>query len=462
MSAEIGAEILALLQRQTEHKLLIGQDNEVFKQLFEDYQQQFKALAQQVTSPQILLAHADPLPFLATFLAAIAQDCPVFLCNPHWQQREWEQVAEIFQPDYIIGTSSCSVSTTSIPSSPPTLPSQSVMIPTGGSSGKIRFAIHRWQTLKASVLGFGEYFGVTSVNSCCVLPIYHVSGLMQFLRSLLTQGQFFLGSHKTLFQDFPTDIAPENWFISLVPSQLQGLLPQQGDWLARFGTILLGGAPVWDSLLEQARDYSLNLALTYGMTETGSQVVTLKPQDFLAGHRSSGQVLPHAAVYIQNEQQEILPPGKTGIITIRSKSQYLGYYPQVQAQDLPLLTDDLGYFDSDGYLYLCGRNSRKIISGGENIYPNEVESALFATKLVQDVVVIGIPDRQWGQAIAAIYVPDSPTILPEILKAALKDQISKYKIPKYWLQVEQILRSPQGKLSYPQLTQWAIEQLEIK
>jgi O-succinylbenzoic acid--CoA ligase len=416
-----------------------------------------------------LLAHRDPWHFLAALLAAIAQNCPVFLCNPHWQQREWEQVGAILQPNYAIGNIPDFLPISTL-AQDQALPSQAIMIPTGGSSGKIRFAIHSWQTLSASVQGFCQFFEVGSVNSCCVLPLYHVSGLMQFLRSFVTQGQFFLSSHKTLQQDFPREIFPENWFISLVPSQLQDLLlrfdPLLTRLLARFGTILLGGAPAWESLLTQARSSSLKLALTYGMTETGSQVVTLKPQDFLRGHGSSGQVLPHAVIQIQNEQiqnqaQNRLSANNQGIITIQTKSNYLGYYPHLQDQHLPLLTDDIGYFDRDGYLYICGRISQKIISGGENIYPIEIESALFATQLVQDVAVVGIPDRIWGQAIAAIYVPTSSKNLPEVIKSALKHQISGYKIPKYWLWIERLPRNTQGKLSYSQLTQWAIEQLKI-
>jgi O-succinylbenzoic acid--CoA ligase len=469
MSSGFEDEIRGLLCEQIRQKLIIGQDNEHFRDLFETYCQKFKTLAEIVTSPQILLAHRDPWHFLAALLAAIAQNCPVFLCNPHWQQREWEQVGAILQPNYAIGHIPDFLAISPLAQGK-ALPSQAVMIPTGGSSGKIRFAIHSWQTLSASVQGFCQFFEVKSVNSCCVLPLYHVSGLMQFLRSFVTQGQFWLGSHKTLQQDFPIDIFPENWFISLVPSQLQDLLlhldPVLNRLLTRFGTILLGGAPVWESLLTQARISSLKLALTYGMTETGSQVVTLKPQDFLKGHGSSGQVLPHAVIQIQNEQiqneaAKRLPINNQGIITIKTKSQYLGYYPHLQDQRMPLLTDDLGFFDRDGYLYICGRISLKIISGGENIYPIEVESALFATKLVQDVAVVGIPDRIWGQAIAAIYVPASSKILPEAIKSVLKYQISGYKIPKYWLWVERLPRNSQGKLSYPQLTQWAIERLKI-
>lgn len=460
MSQEIETEILGLLHRQNQQRLIVGQVNAEFSALFESYRGEFKALSRQETSPLILLAHADPWHFLAAFLAAIAQDCPVFLANPHWQQREWEQVGTMIQPHYVIGTLPCPLPSPSADPPSPALPAQVVMIPTGGSSGTIRFAIHRWQTLRASVRGFCQYFEVSSVNSCCVLPLYHVSGLMQFLRSFLTQGQFFWGSHQTLPQNFPAGMARENWFLSLVPSQLQDLLPMYGDWLACFGTILVGGAPLWQSLLQQARAASLRLAPTYGMTETGSQVVTLKPQDFLAGHSGNGQVLPHAAVCIQGQLGEVLPALQPGVIMIKAESQYLGYYPEVQTQDLPLVTDDLGYLDAEGYLYLCGRNSRKIISGGENIHPNEVEAVLWGTKLVQDVVVIGVPDRKWGEAIAAIYVGSSPKILPERLKAALKNQLSGYKIPKYWLSVQRIPRNAQGKLSYPQLTQWAIEQLE--
>jgi O-succinylbenzoic acid--CoA ligase len=169
------------------------------------------------------------------------------------------------------------------------------------------------------------------------------------------------------------------------------------------------------------------------------------------GRSSSGLVLPHAQVHIQNEQGKILPPLEIGTIAIQSQSLFWGYYPQVAGDRPPLVTDDLGYFDTEGYLHLLGRNSQKIITGGENVYPQEVEAALLATGLVQDVVVVGIEDEHWGQVIAAVYVPRILPVTSDYLQECLNKQLLSYKIPKYWLAVKSLPRNSQGKVSYPQL-----------
>jgi O-succinylbenzoic acid--CoA ligase len=176
-----------------------------------------------------------------------------------------------------------------------------IMIPTGGTSGKIRFAIHTWQTLTASVRGFQAHFSLNSINSFCILPLYHVSGLMQFIRSLITGGKLFIGSYQKLKLGQIPDFPNADFFISLVPKQLQILLPDYSEWLGHFKTILLGGAPATPQLLNQARNYQLKLAPTYGMTETASQIVTLKPEEFLQGNNSSGKVLPHAQINCINQ-----------------------------------------------------------------------------------------------------------------------------------------------------------------
>jgi o-succinylbenzoate---CoA ligase len=93
-----------------------------------------------------------------------------------------------------------------------------------------------------------------------------------------------------------------------------------------------------------------------------------------------------------------------------------------------------------------GRASHKIITGGENVYPAEVEAALWETGWVVDVVVLGLPDREWGQVIGAAYVPVNSTITPDRLRSALGDWLSRYKIPKRWLPLTQIPRNAQGKV----------------
>jgi O-succinylbenzoic acid--CoA ligase len=146
-----------------------------------------------------------------------------------------------------------------------------------------------------------------------------------------------------------------------------------------------------------------------------------------------------------------LPPNTVGRVVIRAKSQFLGYYPDFTDNPPPLITDDLGYIDESGYLYVLGRNSQKIVTGGENVYPLEVESALRATNLLQDVAVVGIADRLWGQVIAAVYVPVGAHVTSSLLKDALSNQLARFKIPKYWLEVDALPRNAQGKVIYQQL-----------
>jgi acyl-CoA synthetase (AMP-forming)/AMP-acid ligase II len=570
-------EPLVHLKQRAGEDWLIGHDSNQFNHLTEQLFHQLAQLSKYGTPPKILIAEQNPLRFLAAFLAAVAAGCPVFLCNPNWVQQEWQEVFDLVQPDLIFGQEANPP--LPLPPSPP-LPlshSRLIMIPTGGSSGKIRFAVHTWETLMASVRGFHQYFGEKPINSFCVLPLYHVSGLMQFLRSFTTGGRIVILPFKALVAGEGCHIDPTEFFISLVPTQLARLIsldssedlrtrslsapltpplvrgeavseaaqstdagweeqnpipplppkvgrvracfqtsPSDSDppkselkrtltefsplvkggwggspglktlprggwrseeeslnsasaWLSRFQAVLLGGAPAWKSLLEQARRHSIPLALTYGMTETASQVVTLKPEDFLKGNNSSGQVLPHAQVTIRSSTGEILGENQIGIITIQADSLALGYYPinpkskivrlSVSALSLSkghaevqnLKSDDLGFFDEQGYLTIIGRRSNKIITGGENVFPAEVEAAIQGTQLVADVCVIGVPDSQWGQIVTAVYVPQTQAISTEVLKTALADKLSKYKRPKYWVQVESLPRNSQGKVNYEQL-----------
>lgn len=458
---------LAYLKQRINDDWLIDHDSQQFNNLAEEFFQELTQFSQGRIPPKILIAEQNCQRFLAAFLAAVAANCPVFLCNPNWVQQEWQQVFDLVQPDLIFGQPiKLPITHTPLPITHYPSPNH-IMIPTGGSSGKIRFAVHTWETLMASVQGFHQYFGNNQVNSFCVLPLYHVSGLMQFLRSLTTGGQLMIKSFKQVEVGEKFKINPAEFFISLVPTQLQRCLqnPPLTDWLSRFQTVLLGGAPAWDSLLEQARQHNIPLAPTYGMTETASQVVTLKPKDFLMGNNSCGQVLPHANVTIRSATDEILGSNQTGIISIQSNSLSLGYYPISmserwgQGNNLPnskspipnLKSDDLGFFDDQGYLHVVGRSSRKIITGGENVFPAEVEAAIQSTQLVNDVCVTAIPDLHWGEAVTAVYVPHSETTSTSLLQATVKDKLSKYKQPKHWVPVASLPRNAQGKVDYEQL-----------
>jgi O-succinylbenzoic acid--CoA ligase len=407
----------------------------------------------QLSNPKIIIAERSPVRFLGSFIAACAAKCPVFLCNPDWGKDEWEQVFNLVQPDIVLGVNHNFSKSPIINHELPI--TNSIMIPTGGSSGKIKFAIHTWQTLTASVQGFTEYFSIDSVNSFCILPLYHVSGLMQFMRSLTTGGKLVISTSKKLENCQIPNIKPEEFFISLVPTQLQKLLQniELTQWLSKFSTVLLGGAPPWEELLEKARFHQIRLAPTYGMTETASQIATLKPDEFLKGKFNSGKILPHAKIIIDNQ------PGN---INIQSQSLALGYYPQIWENRNNFVVDDIGFLDNQDYLHIIGRNSDKIITGGENVYPTEIESAIRKTQMVIDVCVIGIADKHWGQALTAIYTPKNKNISHIEIQNQLKNQLSKFKIPKYWISLANLPRNVQGKINRQQLQKIAKDILKTR
>ncbi|MBW4679817.1 MAG: 2-succinylbenzoate--CoA ligase [Microcoleus vaginatus WJT46-NPBG5] len=447
---------LELLKRRVGEDWLIGYDSYQFTRLCEQIYQDITKPTNCEAPPKVLLAELDPVRFLASFIAAISAGCLLFLGNPSWVKQEWQEVLDLAQPDLILGKS-CDILDAGnkkhlLPFSSVS-PSSLIMIPTGGSSGQIRFATHTWETLIASVAGFKQYFQQSSVNSFCILPLYHVSGLMQFLRSFTTGGKLVIQPFKEVESEKRCQIDPSNFFISLVPTQLHRLLQnsETTEWLSRFHTVLLGGAPAWVELLETARYHRIRLAPTYGTTETASQIATLKSADFLAGENSCGEVLPHAKITIHNTAGEILGANQTGIIRIQAESLALGYYPESFANWQYFQADDLGFLDEYGNINIVGRSSQKIITGGENVYPSEVEAAIQSTHLVSDVCVIGFSDPHWGQVVTAFYVPHDPEVSTAALQAAIEDKLSKFKRPKYWMPVKKLPRNSQGKVNLAQL-----------
>ncbi|WP_373544213.1 AMP-binding protein [Chamaesiphon sp.] len=384
----------------------------------------------------IAIATLDPIEFITSLMAGCRLGIPIFLGNPHWGTAEWDRVAKL----------TAQVNRQH---------HHQIAIPTGGSSGEIKFAIHSWETLSASVWGFQEFYEVGEINALCILPLYHVSGLMQLWRSLLTDGKLFIVDFNQFCnapKTFIDRIDLQHYFISLVPTQLSKLLDLDPNWLTQFHTILLGGAPPSLELLTRARIAKLPLALTYGMTETASQVTSLKPAEFLAGNNSCGRVLPHAEIELIRSDDS-----QASSIRIRAKSLMLGYFPNVDAPTY-FDPDDLGTFDrvaavglESSYLTILGRSSAKIITGGENVFPIEVIDLIMGTGLVVDVWVLGLPDRYWGQVVTAIYVPNDPLVSGAILAQAIGSKISKYKVPKQWISVDRIPRNSVGKISLQEL-----------
>lgn len=491
-----------------------GEQNRIrragWREQVETRSQQLKTVGTQskTSSPLVLIAESDPADFLAGFLAALIEGWSVALGNPMWGTQEWESVGRLISPDLTWGEKiprSLAVGHRTTPAASPKLGlcQSAILIPTGGSSGQVKFACHSWRSLMASVEGFLGRFSPNgeAISTCCVLPVYHVSGLMQILRAWVSGGQAAVMPFKRLIYDLcesswdggrgggqqlglagfggsvgahPMDfLTGSNWFISLVPTQLERLLQSnQAAWLRQFQAVFLGGAPAWPTLMARAASQQIPLCLSYGMTETAAMVTALMPAVFLQGKRSSGQALPHVRVQILNNGQPV-GAEEIGQVVVCSRAIAQTYYSS-SSPSLPcafsqntFYTDDLGYISADGHLHISGRASNKIISGGENIFPAEVEAALRSTGQVKDVCVVGLPHPQWGEAVTAAYVPASSEVSAESLKQALAEPIpeesapalSRYKHPKYWVPLQKLPRNAQGKLNRQQLLQQLLRQI---
>ncbi|MGV2827862.1 2-succinylbenzoate--CoA ligase [Myxosarcina sp. GI1(2024)] len=448
-------EILECLQKCSASKWLGDRDSQKLDCLIgERLTELLELTAKNQDRIKVFIVETNYLKFIAAFIACIVAKVEIFLCNPNWKTGEWQQVLDLVQPALILGdklTQQLIKKILPLANNSKTLFIKNyalIMIPTGGSSGKIRFTMHTMSNLTASVRGFSQYFQDKTINSCCILPLFHVSGLMQLMRSLLTNGKLLILNYETLKQTSKPKLDKTNFFISLVPTQLQFFIDTDPLWLSEFKTVLIGGAPVARLLLAKARSYNIPLALTYGMTETASQIVTLKPQDFLQGNNSSGKVLPHAKITIESDRKNLISEKKLGLIKIKAESLCLGYYPQLFVGSKKFTTDDLGWFDPAGYLHVVGRNSHKIITGGENVFPSEVEAAIIDTELVTDVCVIGLPDSYWGQVVTAVYVPKQSPINLNLIRQHLQATLSNYKHPKHWLEVNNLPRNNRGKIEY--------------
>ena len=399
----------------------------------------------------ILVAEQGKGAFLAAFLAGVARGIPVFLANPSWRETEWRQVFEQTQPDLVFGE--IQVYNQKREKEFPHPLVGEILVPTGGSGGRVRFARHSWTTLVRAAQAMCQFFETEIVNSCCVLPLYHVSGLMQAVRSFITGGELLLPRWPSIEAgEFPL-IPLQEYFISLVPTQLKRLLAVSGglDWLRCFRAVLLGGASVGKDLLDRARDLRIPLAPCYGMTETAGMVTALRVEEFREGLGSSGSVLRQVKISILGDEKEVLPSGETGRIGVQTPSLFSGYWGGQKHADF-YTTDDEGWLDRSGHLHVKGRIDRTLITGGEKVDADEVEQALVQSGLVLEALVLGLPDKEWGQRVVAFYVPRNLDQCSKALKTLLRAHLSEYKIPKQLIPVSRLPIDEKGKPDWSQIS----------
>ncbi len=227
---------------------------------------------------------------------------------------------------------------------------------------------------------------------------------------------------------------------------------------SRLKYILYGAAPIPLELLRQCiQVFGAQFIQAYGMTETTGTISMLPPEDHdPAGNkrmRSAGKPLPGVEMKILGADGGELPVGEVGEVVTRSSNNMLGYWnlpdatTKTMSGDGWIRTGDAGYMDEDGYLYIHDRMKDMIITGGENVYPAEVESAIFGHPAVQEVAVFGIPDEKWGEAVKAVCVAKPGMTVEEAdIIAWARERIAPFKCPRSVDVIPALPRNASGKI----------------
>lgn len=294
-------------------------------------------------------------------------------------------------------------------------------------------------------------------------PLFHIGGAGSVLIALYSGTEIIL--HKSFVPaQVVSDIEtyPVN-SIFMVPAMIMAVLAlpdiEQRNF-ANLKQIYYGASPISESVLRRAMAvFEADFVQMYGMTETTGTVVNLSAADHqqaLAGKPelllSCGRPSVGVQLQIMNGDGVAVATGEVGEIWVKSASNMLGYYnlPEETAKNLTdgwVHTGDAGSLDEQGYLYLKDRIKDMVVSGGENIYPVEVENAIAHHPAVLDVAVIGVPDNKFGEALLAFVVlkPDTSLELNELI-GFCRDRIAGYKIPRQLQILSEMPRNPSGKI----------------
>lgn len=319
---------------------------------------------------------------------------------------------------------------------------------TSGTTGKPKgvmqtFGNHYWSA-SGSSLNLGLHH---DDRWLCAVPLFHISGLSILMRGIIYGMTVVL--HETFQPEKANKAIMEEGvtIASVVQAMLTRMLEDLGD--AKFPdslrVMLLGGGPAPMPLLKECKEKSIPVYQTYGMTETSSQIVTLSPEYSFSKLGSAGKPLFPCRIKIMNSGAEC-PPMAEGEIYVQGPNVTKGYWKRESTfHDGFLPTGDIGYLDEDGFLFVLDRRSDLIVSGGENVYPAEIEAVLLSHPSVLEAGAAGADDPKWGQVPLAYVVLKEHVSEAELLSYC-RERLAKYKLPSRIYFRDSLPRNASSKL----------------
>ena len=237
--------------------------------------------------------------------------------------------------------------------------------------------------------------------------------------------------------------------LSVVAAMLARMLDDNGEqpYPSSLRCVLVGGGPVSGPLLERAARLGVPAAPTYGLTETASQVATARPWEAISGAEGGARPLPGTEIRIDNADA-----AGRGEVVVKGPTVMAGYFREPEGtrgvvRNGWLHTGDIGRFDANGFLHIDDRRSDLIVTGGENVYPAEVEAVLTSHPLVMEAAVYAASDPEWGHRVAAaVVLRDGAHVGESDLRSWCGPRLARFKIPKTIRFVDALPRTASGKI----------------
>jgi len=289
-------------------------------------------------------------------------------------------------------------------------------------------------------------------------PLFHVGALNSFVVRTIVRGGTVVLRRKFDPAECLTDLVRykiNSMFV--VPAMLTALSRVPGVFdadLSHLRSVVVAGAPVPPSLIRKYADHGIWLQQAWGLTETAPFATHLPAERTLDKLGSAGIPMPYTQVRVVDAASNTpVGPGVPGEIVVRGPNVTPGYWENPEASESAFDAEgwfhsgDIGYLDDEGYLFIVDRLKDMVISGGENVYPAEVERVLANMPGITDVAVVGIPDEKWGEIVVAVVsLDDNATVTLDDVREFAAVQLARYKLPQRLQIIDRVPRNPSGKL----------------
>jgi fatty-acyl-CoA synthase len=332
------------------------------------------------------------------------------------------------------------------------------IIYTGGTTGKPKGVVLSHQSVLWNAINTIVSWNLTNEDrTLTYMPLFHTGGLNALSIPILMAGGTVVIAREFKAEKavhFLNDFQCTN--VLLVPTMYQMMIETEifkQNTFDSVKTFLSGGAPCPLEIYDAFKRKGLLFKEGYGLTEAGPNNFYIDPEDALQKMGSVGKPMMFNAIRLVKECGEEAGINEVGELLIKGKHSFEYYWRNEKAtidavKDGWLHTGDLAKRDEEGYYYIVGRKKDMIITGGENVYPLEVEHWIASHPLIDEVAVVGLPDKKWGELVAAFVVVAKPTddVSSEELKNYCAHKLGKYKIPKVFYFLEELPKTHVGKI----------------